>query len=358
MRITPSILLATVIAAAASGDVCRADDSVSPSGLLSSSAAARRCCSQSPLLPGEGEGADFIASDMSLGEFEDVWLHDENSSKAVEAVAVQFTSPRSYAAMPSECNSGGYSWHGMPQGLIYRPYLAGAKESRLRGVWNNEANDGNIWDISLGGNVGLLRYGTRGDQRPEGIQIGIEGAGLVRLDRDENQDVDAVDFRFGIPITWGDAVSQWKFAYYHLSSHLGDEFLLKNPGYPRLNYSRDVLVLGHSRYLNPWWRAYGEVGYAVYTDVAEPWETQFGIEMAPPGRTGFRGAPFFAVNGHLREEVDFGGNFVVQAGWGWRRSPATGLFRVGVEHYNGKDDQFSFYNESVQKTGFGIWYDF
>jgi hypothetical protein len=251
-----------------------------------------------------------------------------------------------------------YGWHLMPQGLIYRSYLAGAKEPRFRSVWNHETNDGNIWDVTLGGNVGILRYGTRGDVRPEGWQLGIEGAGLVRLDLDEDRDVDAADYRFGIPLSWGDSIYQVKFAYYHLSSHVGDEFLQKNPGFNRLNYSRDVLVWGHSLYPADDWRVYGEIGYAFYVDVAEPWEFQFGIDWCPNGRTGGRGAPFAAFNGHLREEVDFGGNIVTQAGWSWRRSPATGLFRIGVEYYNGKDDQFSFFDQSVEKIGGGIWYDY
>lgn len=253
---------------------------------------------------------------------------------------------------------GGWSWSLMPQGLIYRPYLAGAKESRFRGVWHDEANDGRIWDITLGGQVGLVRYGTRGNVRPEGWQLGIEGAGLVRLDRDDEFDVAATDYRFGVPLTWGTERFQTKFAYYHLSSHVGDEFLIKNPGFDRLNYSRDVLVWGLSYYSQPRLRYYAEIGYGVYVDVAEPWETQFGVEWAPPGQTGARGAPFAAFHGHLREEVDYGGNFVAQTGWAWRRSPASGMFRLGVEYYNGKDDQFSFYDDSVQKFGFGMWYDY
>jgi hypothetical protein len=246
----------------------------------------------------------------------------------------------------------------MPQGLIYRPYLAGVKESRFRSVWNHERDDDNIWDITLGGQVGILRYGTRGDVRPEGWQLGIEGAGQVRLDTDVNRDVNATDYRFGIPLTWGTATYQQKFAYYHLSSHVGDEFLLRTPGFTRVNYSRDVLVWGHSYYLNENLRIYGEAGYGVFVDVSEPWEFQAGVDWAPDGCTGARGAPFAAVNGHFREEVDFGGNVAVQSGWCWRRSPATGLLRVGVEYYNGKDDQFSFFDESVEKVGAGIWYDY
>jgi hypothetical protein len=277
----------------------------------------------------------------------------------VDAAVAAAAAPQASAiSLSGMAYAPGYQWSLMPQGLIYRSYLAGAKESRFRSVWNNETDNGNIWDITLGGNVGLIRYGTRGDARPEGWQLGIEGAGLVRLDIDENRDVDAADFRFGIPLTWGDAIHQVKFAFYHLSSHAGDEFLLKNPTFNRINYSRDVLVYGHSLYPRDNWRVYGEIGYAVDCDVADPWEAQFGVDWAPAGRTGPYGAPFAAVNGHLREEVDFGGNFVLQGGWCWRRSPASGLFRVGGEYYNGKDDQFEFFDQSVEKVGLGVWYDY
>jgi hypothetical protein len=251
-----------------------------------------------------------------------------------------------------------YDLHLMPQGLIYRSYLAGAKESRFRSVWHEEAGSHSIWDISLGGNVGILRYGTRGDTRPEGVQLGIEGAGLVRLDRDSNNDVAATDYRFGIPITWGDSIHQVKLAYYHLSSHVGDEFMLNNIGFQRFNYSRDAIVWGHSLYPTERFRVYGEIGYAFYNDVCDPWELQFGFDYGPNDRTGARGAPFAAINAHLREEVNYGGNLVAQAGWAWRRGPATGMYRIGVEYYNGKDDQFSFFNQSVEKIGLGMWYDY
>jgi hypothetical protein len=255
-------------------------------------------------------------------------------------------------------DSGEYVSQILPQGLIYRAYLAGEKESRFRSVWNNERNLGWKWDISLGGHVGLYRYGTTGNARPEGFQIDIEGAALLRLDPEENRDVDSVDFRFGVPLTWGTEKYQGKLAFYHLSSHLADEFLLKNVGYPRLNYSRDVFVLGQSYYLNPELRIYGEAGYALYSDVCKEWEFQFGIDYAPAVATGIRGAPFAAANGHLRQELNYGGNMVFQVGWAWRRSPASGLFRIGVQYFNGMSEQFSFYRYFENKVGFAIWYDY
>jgi len=263
-----------------------------------------------------------------------------------------------YVDRPPQTYVSGSQWTLLPQGLIYRPYLAGEKESRFRSVWANEKDDGGIWDITLGGQVGLVRYGSVGDERPTGWQLGIEGAGFPRLDLDVDRDLVSADFRFGIPLTYGTERYQMKFAFYHLSSHLGDEFLIRNPGYPRLNYSRNVLVWGHSLYFNPELRVYAEVGYAVEYDVAEPWEFQFGAEYSPADCTGIRGAPFAAFNGALRQEVNFGGNVVVQTGWAWRSSPASGLFRLGFEYFNGKSDQFSFYDDYESKVGLGLWYDY
>lgn len=314
------------------------------------------------------ENSSSLADQIALEGEEDNVLFDEKTQQVQyqQAPDQQSMTGCDFRSNGCACGACNYQWRLLPQGVIYRSYLAGVKESRFRSVWNDQDQDGDNWDISLGGRATLFRYGTGGNVRPEGFEVGIEGAGLTRLDPEEDHDVAATDYRFGIPVTWGDAHRQFKVAYYHLSSHVGDEFLIKNPGFNRLNYSRDVIVLGYSVYPDENsfipgdgnLRLYGEMGYAFYNDVSEPWEFQFGIDYAPTCGTGFRGAPFVAFNGHLREEVDFGGNFVAQAGWAWRRSAASGLLRFGLEYYNGKDDQFSFFDNSVQKTGFGIWYDY
>ena len=70
---------------------------------------------------------------------------------------------------------------------------------------------------------------------------------------DHDWDMEAADFRAGLPLTFGCGNWQTKVAYYHLSSHLGDEFAIRNPGSlaSRINYSRDALVLGVSYYATP-----------------------------------------------------------------------------------------------------------
>lgn len=244
----------------------------------------------------------------------------------------------------------------LPLETLYPSYLAGPKEPRLGTRYGWERDDGGLWDTTLGGRFGWLR-GTSLDGRRV-WQIDVEGAALVRLDPQQNIDLRSVDFRAGIPlaIAWGQ--HRLKLAYYHLSAHAGDEFLLSNPNFVRLNYVRDALVLGYARYWGERVRVYAEASWAFYADVSDPWQFQFGYEYAPTRPTGIAGAPFLAVNGLLREEVDFGGTATLHLGWAWRGARAGRLLRVGMFVQSGKSAQMEFYRESETLLGGGIWYDF
>ncbi len=248
----------------------------------------------------------------------------------------------------------------MPSGLLYRSYLAGAKEPRFGAYWSGDDDQGQIWDTSLGGRLGLFRYGTQDPVFPEGWQVDLEGAVQTRLDpQAESTPLTSADFRVGIPVSWARDRWQFKTGYYHVSSHLGDEYLLANRDAPRINYTRDAVLLGAGYYWTEQLRFYGETACAIGVDGgAEPWEFQFGVDWAPARDTGLRGAPFAAINGHLREEVDFGGNMVVQAGWAWRRVARGSLFRIGLEYFTGKSDQYEFFERTEQRLGWGIWADF
>lgn len=251
-----------------------------------------------------------------------------------------------------------FEWQVLPRDIMYRAYLGSQKESRLAGQIVHETDHDALWDGWAGGRFGLVRYGNKDPFYPQGMQVDIEAAGLVRLDIMNDVDVQSVDFRAGVPISFGWGRHQTRIGYYHLSSHTGDEFMLKNPTHERLNFARDVLFIGHGYYLTPELRIYGEAGWAFYADVAQEWEFQFGLDYSPRFPTGSRGVPFFALHGHLREEVDFGGGFTAQVGWAWKGEQGSGIFRTGLHYYNGFSPQYSFYDEHEQQIGFGVWYDF
>lgn len=244
-----------------------------------------------------------------------------------------------------------------PDGVLYPFYLADLNASRLSGMWSG--GDKGYLEATLGSRVGLLRFNRGNDgPYPLGWQIDLEGAAIVRLTVDENMDLRSGDFRAGVPISWGFGRLHTRAGYYHLSSHVGDEFLLRHPGRGRVNYSRDVLYAGIGYWLTPACRIYAETGWAFYSDVSKEWEFAFGIERLPRFATGFRGSPFYAFHTHLREEIDFSGHYSLQLGWAWRRDAKSGLLRAGVNFVDGYSTQFSFFRERERLVGFGLWYDF
>jgi hypothetical protein len=251
-----------------------------------------------------------------------------------------------------------YGWQVLPSEVIYHSYLAGVKEPRFASQWNYIKGQGWNWDTELGGRAAIVRYGTPDSPRPQGWELDIEGAAFPRLNLEEQENLTSVDYRFGVPLTFGYGNYQMKFGYYHICSHLGDEYMLSNPSAQRINYVRNALGWGHSYYLLDALRIYGEVAWAFeYDGGAKPWEFQFGIEYSPMQPTGLRPVPFAAVNCDLRQELNFGGNIVFEAGWQWR-SNLNHLFRVGVQYFNGKSDQYEFFNQFEEKIGVALWYDF
>ena len=254
-----------------------------------------------------------------------------------------------------------WQWHLMPNDLIWHSYLGSAKEPRISGTTFSALQDDlALLDVTLGGRSSILRYGTYKDGRSEGWELQLEGAVILRLNLDFNWDFDLADYRFGVPLVYGYDRSQWKFAYYHLSSHLGDELIIREPSTlaDRINYSRDVAVIAYSFFPVEALRVYSEMGYSFVNEGgSEPWEFQFGLDYAQPGLTGVRGTPYFALNGHIREELNFGGNFTAQAGWLWRGSGGK-VLRTGLHYYNGKSPQFQTFNEFEHQIGWGLWHDF
>ena len=249
-----------------------------------------------------------------------------------------------------------WAWRVVPDGLVYRSYLAGVKEPRLGIAMGYTRGFGNTWDAQLGGRVALLRYGTPRAYRPEGWELQFEGAALPRLlPFEESAPLVSTDYRAGFPIVWAGGPWQFKTGYAHLSSHLGDEFMQLHPTIPRINYVRDAIMLGVGYYYTDDLRLYGEVDYGFNIGGgAMPWEFQVGADYSPAV---LGGAPFAAVYGDLRPEVN-GGYFVVQTGWQWRGGAAMHTLRLGVQYLNGKSPQFEFFNQFETQTGFGIWYDY
>ena len=264
-----------------------------------------------------------------------------------------------------------------PDGFIYPAYLA-AVQNRLGGVWNHDPDLNWIWDITLGGRAPLLRYGNNSALFPEGWQLDLEGSVQLRLGLNNGMDMEANDFRFGLPLSYGTKIWQARTGYYHVSTHVGDERMLRyyaateapynfpvtgqysrDTGH-RLNYYREAWLFSYALRPTPNTRLYAEADYAfMQGNLTKPWHFQFGAEYSPgyPARRGW-GTPFAAVNVRLMQEHDFDGNLTLQTGWQWRGSHNQ-LFRMGVQYFTGVSEQYSFLmHPREHKVGIGVWYDF
>ncbi len=247
----------------------------------------------------------------------------------------------------------------LPKGLLYRSYIAGEKEPRFNAIWLNESRRGLVWETQLGGRVGLLGYTNFDEANPRAWQLDLEGGAQARVDPQQQSDLEAVDYRFGFLSTWRFGRNAYKAGYYHLSSHIGDEYLLRNPGFQRLNYVRDSAIVGMTHSLTDDMQIYGEVAYAAgHEDGAEPLELQYGYQYTPLRAYGLKGAPYFGINGHTRQDFHWITSVNTVAGWQWRGEESNHLFRLGLQYYSGPALQWQFAGRNETLCGAGMWFDY
>lgn len=250
-------------------------------------------------------------------------------------------------------------YHLLPDGLMWHSYLAGPQEPRISAILLADDKDNYYWDATLGGRVGFLRYGTAGAKDPKGWQWDLEGAVITRLNLLEQEDVESMDYRFGTQMTWAEGPWAMKFGYYHISSHVGDEYMLRNPTFERINYVTESLVWGIShKPLDPL-RVYGESVFAIkHSGGAKRWQFQTGAEWtATPIRP--KGlAPFAAANLGFRESTDYHMATTLQAGWYYQGPESDRRLRFGAQYGKGPTSQFEFFTRSEEYIGWGIWFDY
>ncbi len=247
----------------------------------------------------------------------------------------------------------------LPKGLLYRSYIAGEKEPRFNAVWLKERGRGLVWETQMGGRIGLLGNSNHDEANLRAWQFDMEGGAQARVDPQQNSDLEAVDFRFGLLFTRRSGRNAYKVGYYHLSSHIGDEYLRRNPGFPRVNYVRDSLIFGITHTLTDDMQVYGEVGYAFgHEGGAEPVELQYGYQYTPLRAFGLKSAPYFGINGHTRQDFHWGTSVNTVAGWQWRGEESHHLFRVGLQYYTGPALQWQFAGRNETLCGAGMWFDY
>jgi len=255
-----------------------------------------------------------------------------------------------------------------PVGDNFLPLLADPKQPQFfvsfrhfdtRGQVPNPHFSGfTMASVAYGENFGLYR--KLGKKEGDGIQIGMDGALFAQFDLDSpSHDLLNADYTVGIPITWRKGDTSARFRFYHQSSHLGDEFLLRyHPERVNLSYESFQLIL--SRQWGPW-RAYAGGEYLVDRDpiALEPGGFQWGAE--------YRGTE--ALFGRTRLVGGLDVKHFEETGWSSSWSLRVGLefgppdpgrrhLRLMAEGYRGFAPFGQFYREKIDYFGLGFYLNF
>ena len=251
-------------------------------------------------------------------------------------------------------------WTFLPNTLLWQPPLANPNEPRSYIKAMSLSNDlfSSANDFNLGATFALFRNSPV-DQPDAGWQLDLFAMALSRFA--ERNFAAAVDYRFGIPITfaWGNWSA--KLAYEHTSTHLGDEFMVNTGAVPR-DGIREEITFGLAYRPLDALRLYGVFGYALhvstFTDHPQPERYSFGAEWSQPAPTGWRGQPFAALDVEFRGDAEFTPNVTAQVGWQWLAEHGRPGLRLALEYYDGRSPFGQFLDRHESWFGFGIFFDY
>ena len=130
-----------------------------------------------------------------------------------------------------------------PDNDVFRLLVADLKQPRFFATFQavrvrNPAPDQNIGSSVNVGSVGFgENFGLLGRRNGcDGWQIGILAGVFAQFNLDSSsEDLLNADYVVGIPWSWRSGLISTRVRLYHQSSHLGDEFLLGNPGISPVN---------------------------------------------------------------------------------------------------------------------------
>lgn len=260
------------------------------------------------------------------------------------------------AAQPAE------GWNLFPTERIFSAPLADQKQPRTHVTFQAyERGDQNIPIASVG--YGMDWGFAERAFVDSALQVGVDGAVFAVFNLDApSMDLINADYFVGVTIDYRRGRWSVRVRPFHLSSHLGDEFLLyPQPREPieRINVSFEAVET-----LLSWesgaWRVYGG-GFSVFSSTAEVMEdrAQVGIEYRSP-RFGRAGARWIAgVDVQESDAANTDPDFSFKGGLELVPPGGTKGLQLLLEYYDGRAPHGQFaLDEVVEYVGVGIVFVF
>jgi Protein of unknown function (DUF1207) len=208
----------------------------------------------------------------------------ETEQSPCENVCVVDSFPESDVEHAYRC---GYEGVWLPEDPpLFRPFIADPRQVCYSIGWrfNDQALVQNVIDVSYGDTLPVYQWWDVWPWNGR-MQVDIEGAlWAVFSPLQESAPLINADYYVAIPITY--AIQDWQFRLrvFHISSHIGDEFLINHlgRGFNRLNPSAEYLDFFVSNDFTEDIRLYGGLGYVMHYDETFPigrFYAEWGLEL-------------------------------------------------------------------------------
>jgi hypothetical protein len=274
------------------------------------------------------------------------------SSSTTPSQAATVAPPKEKSGKPE------YELGFLPGGNLFEPLIADPRWPHFSVAYQNYLGDQelkNVASVTFGESIALYR-----NRAPFGglWEVGFQAGVFSIFDLDgPSFDLINTDFAGGITASYRLNNFSTFFRIFHQSSHLGDEFLLRNP-INRLNLSFEGADLKLSYRFFDWLRLYAGGTYLFDRDPSalKPWVAQAGIELQSPWR-------FWADSTRLIAAADL--QHLQEHNWSTEISVRSGLqferpqnfmrkIQLLLEYYNGHSPNGQFFDRKIEYIGTGI----
>lgn len=262
------------------------------------------------------------------------------------------------------------------QTVLYQPMIADPRQVMYSVAYR--AGDKVVGEkaicIAMGDNFPIYRWSNVfywcGD-----LQIGIEAGIWAPFNFDDVPHVGGTycelfntDYLLGIPLDY--AFDRWAFRLrlYHISSHLGDEFLVNHPYFldERVNPSFEALEFLTSCQVSRWLRVYFGPGFILHSDKSFPMDT-FYLEYGAEARflasrfcyQRLYGTFFLAFDAQNWQIRDWGFDCTIKGGYEISKLEGVGRkMRLFAAYHYGYSYEGQFFLEKTNYGEFGLSWGF
>jgi hypothetical protein len=217
-------------------------------------------------------------------------------------------------------------------------------------------------DVVIGAQFPMYRWSN---VRGGDLQLELEGAAFAVFNlRKQSYPLINADYYVGIPLSYARGPWAYRLRLYHISSHVGDEYLCEHKHFHRKNKSFEALDISTAYQFNPYLRAYGTLGSVFLSDREmhmKPFYVEYGFEARGPRRdfNQLYAQPFLAVHMQNWQDLNYALDTTYALGYEWGKIHGIGRrVRAFLEYHQGFSAEGQFSRKRTKYIGVRLTYGF